>query len=133
MAIQVAAALIDNGAGRILLVRKAETTSFMLPGGKIEQSETALDALARELEEEIGLLPPVAAVPLGRFEAEAANEPGHTVAAALFHITRPFTPRPAAEIAEARWVDMRQAERLPLAPLVRTHVLPLFDRLGLTS
>jgi hypothetical protein len=37
--IRIAAALIDDGAGRILLVRKFGTEWFMQAGGKIEKCE----------------------------------------------------------------------------------------------
>jgi 8-oxo-dGTP pyrophosphatase MutT (NUDIX family) len=53
--IRIAAALIDNEAGQLLLVRKNGTPWFMQAGGKIEDGESALAALRRELGEEIGL------------------------------------------------------------------------------
>lgn len=53
--IRVAAALIEDGAGRLLLVRKAGTSCFMQAGGKIEPGEDPAAALLRELDEEIGL------------------------------------------------------------------------------
>jgi 8-oxo-dGTP diphosphatase len=46
-------ALIRDGEGRVLLVRAANGR-FYLPGGRIEPSETAEQALAREIEEECG-------------------------------------------------------------------------------
>jgi 8-oxo-dGTP pyrophosphatase MutT (NUDIX family) len=48
-AIRTAAAVIDDGAGNVLLVRKAGTRAFMQPGGKIDAGESAVDALVREL------------------------------------------------------------------------------------
>jgi 8-oxo-dGTP diphosphatase len=54
--IRIAAALIDDDAGRLLLVRKARTEWFMQAGGKIEEGESAISALRRELHEEIGLV-----------------------------------------------------------------------------
>ena len=47
--IRISAALMDDDAGRLLLVRKAGTRWFMQPGGKVEPGETALSALEREL------------------------------------------------------------------------------------
>lgn len=122
--IRIAAALIDDGAGRMLLVRKAGTSAYMQAGGKIEPDEAPLDALRRELAEEIGLTI-AGARWLGCFGAPAANEPGRVVEAELFHLTAPHQPQAAAEIAEALWVPIAEAEALPLAPMTRTHVLPI--------
>ena len=123
--IRIAAALIEDGSGRILLVRKAGTRWFMQAGGKIEPGEDAAAALIRELDEEIGLTVAESALrPIGRFSAAAANEPGHRVDATVFHLTIDHDPVPAAEIEEAIWVDGRSAETLPLAPLLRDHILP---------
>lgn len=124
--IRIAAALIDDGAGRLLLVRKAGARCFMLAGGKIEDGETPLHALLRELEEEIGLsLPGGEARHLGRFSAPAANEPDHIVEAEIFHARVRHAPQTRAEIEEAVWVDHLEAAAMPLAPLARDHILPL--------
>src|ERR1044072_8665615 len=73
--IRIAAGLIVNGAGRVLLVRKRGTTAFMQAGGKIEPHESPTQALARELEEELGIcVAPDAPEYLGEFTAQAANE-----------------------------------------------------------
>jgi len=47
--IWIAAALIEDGEGRLLLIRKAGTEWFMQAGGKIEDGESPLAALRREL------------------------------------------------------------------------------------
>jgi NUDIX domain len=53
--IRIAAAVIRDRRGRLLLVRKRGTSAFMQPGGKIDATEPALAALAREvLEEQLG-------------------------------------------------------------------------------
>lgn len=125
--IRIAAALIDDGAGRLLLVRKAGTRFFMQAGGKIEPGETPAAALIRELDEEIGLKVAEADLsPIGRFSAAAANEPGHSVDATVFHLRADHRPVAAAEIAEAIWVDVASVEAMPLAPLLRDHILPRF-------
>jgi 8-oxo-dGTP diphosphatase len=127
--IRIAAALIDDGAGRLLLVRKAGTTAFMQAGGKIEPGETAEAALRRELAEELNwTLGEASPVHLGAFAAPAANEPGCKVVAEVFALTARGDLAPAAELAEAVWVEPERARGLVLAPLTRDHMLPLFLR-----
>ncbi|RZF60789.1 NUDIX domain-containing protein [Sphingomonas populi] len=124
--IRIAAALIDEEAGRVLLVRKTGTRWFMQAGGKIEAGETALAALQRELAEDIGLEVCAQDVRhLGCFSASAANEHNMIVEAELFHIRVRHAPMAQAEIAEAIWVSAADAAGLPLAPLTRYVVLPL--------
>jgi 8-oxo-dGTP diphosphatase len=124
--IRISAALIDDDAGRLLLVRKTGTRWFMQAGGKIEDGETAISALRRELCEEIGLsFDDDHANYLGKFSAHAANEPDHVVEADVFHIRVRHEPVIQSEIEEAVWVSSAEAEMIPLAPLTRDCILPL--------
>lgn len=98
----------------------------MQAGGKIEDGESSVSALRRELGEEIGLvLAESDARHLGCYSAPAANEPGHTVEAEIFHVRMRHDPSTQSEIEEAVWVDEIAAAALPLAPLTRDHILPL--------
>ena len=98
----------------------------MQAGGKIENGESPLNTLRRELSEEIGLvLANGDARYLGRYSAPAANEPGHIVEAEVFHVRIQHDPITRSEIEEAVWVDHVTATALPLAPLTRDHILPL--------
>lgn len=125
--IRIAAALIEDGAGRLLLVRKTGSRFFIQAGGKIEPGEAPAAALVRELHEEIGLSVTTADVqPIGRFSAPAANEAGARVDAHVFRLRIDHQPVPAAEIAEARWVRLDETDALPLAPLIRDHILPWY-------
>jgi 8-oxo-dGTP diphosphatase len=124
--IRVVAAVIVDADGRVLLVRKRGTTAFMQPGGKIDAGETAVEALQREIAEELRLVVPVSAIrPLGRQIAEAANEPGHVVDAELFMVSVQGQPLAAAEIDEIAWIDPATPGDIELAPLTREAVFAL--------
>ncbi|MBZ9782939.1 NUDIX domain-containing protein [Pseudomonas sp. REP124] len=131
--IHIAAALLIGPEGRTLLVRKRGTEAFMQPGGKIEPHELPIHALARELEEELGLdIDPEQATFLGQFSAPAANEPGHVVKAEIFLLNIDTDVTPAAEIEEVVWIDPATDGGLVLAPLTRDLILP-FYRNSLTA
>lgn len=125
--IRIAAALLIAADGRTLLVRKRGTEAFMQPGGKIEAHEQPLQALVRELQEELGLIvDPTQARYLGQFAAPAANEPGFTVEAEVFLLPIEQAVSPEAEIEEVLWLDPQQEAQLPLAPLTRDLILPFY-------
>lgn len=124
-AIRIAAAVIVRADGSTLLVRKQGTRAFMQPGGKIGIGESAAEALARELREELGCDIRGEPKPLGCFSALAANEAGHTVEAELFAAELTGEARIGAEIEELVWLHPDAPCSAPLAPLTRDHVLPL--------
>jgi 8-oxo-dGTP pyrophosphatase MutT (NUDIX family) len=125
--IRIAAALLIGPDGRTLLVRKRGTQAFMQPGGKIEVHEQPVTALARELEEELGLrIDPAQATWLGKFCAPAANEPGFVVEAELFQLNISAHVAPAAEIEEVLWIDPAIDGDRVLAPLTRDLILPFY-------
>ncbi|MCP8464784.1 NUDIX domain-containing protein [Pseudomonas sp. ZM23] len=130
--ITIAAACLLDDTGRLLLVRKRGTHAFMLPGGKHETGETPVQALLRELQEELDLrLEENALKPLGRFQADAANEPNMRVDAHVFVATLPHPVQPAAELEELAWLDTASDYPQNLAPLLREQVLPaLLQHLG---
>jgi len=129
--IRIAAALITRANGDALLVRKRGTAAFMQPGGKLEPAEAPVDALCRELEEELGLrVPPALPVYLGQYSAPAANEAGYTVLADVFHLVVDSEVMPAAEIEDIAWIAPQAPGNLTLAPLTRDHLLPMCGRLA---
>ena len=125
--IRIAAAVLIGPDGRTLLVRKRGTQAFMQPGGKIDAHEQPIEALARELEEELALkIDPVRATYLGHFCAPAVNEPGFEVQAELFLLHIDADVAPAAEIEEVQWIDPRGDGGLTLAPLTGEVILPFY-------
>ena len=124
--IYIACAAILRGDGQTYLVRKTGSAIFQQPGGKIDAGETAVTALIRELQEEIGLtLTSADLSPLGRFSAPAANEAGHLVVAEVFVARHDGPLQVAAELAEGRWIDPEAPPcDMQIAALSRGEILP---------
>jgi len=125
--LHIAAACLFNTQGHLLTVRKRGTQAWMLPGGKRDGDETPLQALVRELQEELQLTMVAADfAPLGQFSAIAANEAATQVHAHVLVAHAPLqqTVQAAAEIAGVQWLELDQPLPDTLAPLLRSQVIP---------
>ncbi len=101
--LHIAAACLFNTQGHLLTVRKRGTQAWMLPGGKRDGDETPLQALVRELQEELPITMAAADfAPLGQFSAIAANEAATQVHAHVLvahaPCSRPCRPRPRLRV-----------------------------------
>lgn len=124
----VSAVVLRDARGRVLTVRKTGTSALMLPGGKLEPGESPAAAAIREAREEVGAeLDQGLLRPLGVFDAAAANEPGRTVTATVFEHPIVAVGAPAAEIAEATWVELDDPR---LAPLLAEAIFPALRARG---
>jgi len=128
--LNIATACLFDARGRLLVVRKRDTSKFMLPGGKREAGESALATLERELWEELLLRMPAEALkPLGHFQAIAANEAETWVEADVFIGHLPHEVTAQAELEELMWLDLKAELPEKLAPLLRGQIIPsLFKR-----
>ena len=89
--------MIMDDRGRTLVVRKRGTDAFMQAGGKLEEGESSLNALRREIVEELGChVVQGSECFLGCLQAEAANEPGATVEAQIYSIALASPPKAQA-------------------------------------
>lgn len=118
---KVGLAAIDSG--RLLVVRKHGSDVFILPGGKPEGSETDLQTLAREVDEELGCR---IERPLlrGVFKDVAAGISDAVVVVRLYSAELVGELRAQAEIEELAWVDMKAPGDVALAPSIENHILP---------
>ncbi len=92
--------VVVDANSNVLLVRHGYRPGWYFPGGGVERNETLLVALARELQEETGVILKDQPVLHGLF-SNADNFPGDHIA--LFVVReweRPQVPRPNAEIIE---------------------------------
>ncbi len=112
----VVAAVISDDEGRILLARRPEGTHMAglweFPVGKVEDGEPFSDALARELDEELGI-----EVEIGRPVTFAVHtEPDLEILLLFFSAaiaTGVPTPREGQEI---RWVQPDELKGYPMPP-----------------
>jgi 8-oxo-dGTP diphosphatase len=114
------AAVVDR---RLLVVRKRGGSVFILPGGKPERGESDLQALTRELSEELGCSVE-APVLVGTFKDVAAGHDDAVVVVRLYAGKLVGNPEPQAEIAEQAWLDLGRSASLPLAPSMVNSIVP---------
>jgi ADP-ribose pyrophosphatase YjhB (NUDIX family) len=118
-------AIID-AEGRVLLVRHGYRPGWWFPGGGVEWGETLLVALARELEEEVGVTLTGEPELHGVFSNFTSFPGDHIAVFVVRHWQRRGDHRKLGEIAEARmfaWEDL--PERID--PGTRARLAEIFD------
>lgn len=108
---------------------------FIDPGGKIEEGETAKQALVRELKEELSIDVDEADLePFGEFTAEAANHQGRTVHMQAF-IVKKYSGEIKAdsEIEELRWLTSEVPSDIKVGSIFGGEVLPALKAKGLVD
>jgi len=121
----VVAALVRDGSGRILLSRRRADQPMPLlwefPGGKVEEGESPTDALAREIEEELGCRAQV-----GRVDDVVFHRyPDFDLYMLVYRCHLLGEPRPV-EVAELAWVAPADLENYEVLPAD----IPLCERLS---
>jgi 8-oxo-dGTP diphosphatase len=93
--------------GRVLLVRRADTLTWTLPGGTLEWGETLRESAMRELREEAGVHVAEFVRVVGVYSAFTRDPRFHAVTVAVEYRTdeSPRGPSNPLEILEARWFD----------------------------
>ncbi|PPF89703.1 hypothetical protein C5B96_00740 [Subtercola sp. Z020] len=115
-AIRVAAAVLLRER-RVLMVTARGRDVLYLPGGKIDDGETAAAAVRRECREEVSVeLDEPSIRSLFTVTVQAHGEPeGRMVVMELFAATTSDEPTPSAEVDSVHWVTSADAYRCPPA------------------
>jgi 8-oxo-dGTP diphosphatase len=114
--------------GRLLLVRRCDSGTWELPGGRVDIGETAVDAAVRETAEEAGVRVLVTGF------AGLFSDPGHVVRSpdgevrqqfALLFRARALGGIPHGDLhetSEAAWVALTDLPGLPMEPAARLWI-----------
>lgn len=104
-------AVIRDGLGRVLFVRRRDNGAWAMPASSLELDESVLDALKREVREETGL-EVLSALPFAiysepRFAFTDAHGGEHQMLAIVFLVERWLgaVEQPTDETLEARFLD----------------------------
>ena len=122
-------ALVTDSSGRMLAVRKKNSTFFQMVGGKREQNEELLETLRREFLEEINLDILSHRVSfLGKHDTLAVNEENTEVHANVFHVKLKSGEaiKIASEIEEMVWITKENYHYYKLAHLLEEFSLPIW-------
>lgn len=132
--LHVVAGVLRDARGRVLLAQRREGThlagTWEFPGGKVDEGEAAVDALARELREEIGIVVESARPLIG----VPHHYPGKQILLDVWQVAAwSGTPRPQ-EGQHLAWVDLEALERIEMPPADRpvATALRLPDRCLIT-
>jgi 8-oxo-dGTP pyrophosphatase MutT (NUDIX family) len=114
--------------GRLLLVRRCDSGTWELPGGRVDIGETAVEAAVRETAEEAGVTVLVTGF-VGLF-----SDPGHVVRSPDGEVRQQFAVLLRAralggiphgdlhETSEAAWVALVDLPGLPMEPAARAWI-----------
>jgi 8-oxo-dGTP diphosphatase len=109
---------IRAGELAVLMIRRGGAPfkgHWALPGGFVEARERLVDAAARELQEETGVVQ-TSLEQLGAFGDPGRDPRGHTVSVAFYaFVVAPPTPVAADDAADAKWIALSRLNRSRIA------------------
>jgi 8-oxo-dGTP diphosphatase len=104
--------------------------AFYNPGGKIEDGETDVECLRREVKEELDVdIDMDSVVLLGEFEAPAHRKPDLKVNIRLFSCQLTGEPKPHDEIVELKYFDS-SVDKKHLTPISIEKIFPWLKQHG---
>jgi 8-oxo-dGTP pyrophosphatase MutT (NUDIX family) len=120
-------AFVQDGQGRILMIRRSDNGLYAIPGGALDLGETLTQAVCREVMEETGIVVDVAGL-VGVY-----SDPGHIIEFADGEVRQEFSVcfraspvggelRTSDESEEVLWVIPADLDGLDIHPSIRLRV-----------
>ena len=120
-------AVVFDGVGRVLFIRRSDNGLYSIPGGEVEVGETLTQALKREVLEETGVVVEVSGL-VGVY-----SDPEHVIAYSDGEVRQEFSVcfrafsvggglRTSQESTEVLWVGAGRVAGLDVHPAVRLRV-----------
>lgn len=120
-------AFVQNGQGRILMIRRTDNDKYAIPGGQQEVGETLSQATIREVKEETGIDVEILDL-IGLY-----SDPAHVIAYHDGEVRQEFSicfrARPiggelanSEESSEVQWIEVEEIDRLDIHPSIRLRI-----------
>jgi ADP-ribose pyrophosphatase YjhB (NUDIX family) len=120
-------AFVQDGQGRVLMIRRTDNDLYAIPGGGLETGETVTQAVEREVREETGIIVQVRSL-VGVF-----SNPEHVIAFDDGEVRQEFSIcfradplggelRTSSESKEVDWVEPHRLPNLNIHPSIRLRI-----------
>jgi len=117
--------------GKILVTRKYDEPHFIIPGGKIEEGESAKETLAREFKEELSV-ELLDMVYWSTHQAVHFKDKNKLILMESYLAAIKGNPIATSEINEFIWIDSSYKEKgIKIASIDEDYVLPELKKFGL--
>ena len=120
---------------KLLVVRQKDKDFFIAPGGKLIGSETPVEALVRELNEEICIdVQPNDLSDFGGFTAPATGAEDKLLQMNVYLVNRwqgEITINEKDRVCEFRWIDSSDLGKIQLGSIFEHEVLPRLKNMNL--
>ena len=122
---KIALLTLNADKTKLLVVANSETSHFLMPGGQIEQGETDLECLHREIREELDCdIDETSLQFIGEYSGFSATNPDRDVDIKLYLGNLIGDPVPSSEIKFLEWIGVADSENELVSPIIHHQIIP---------